>query len=153
MRTHDRDLARTSVVPAAAVTFLATAAGALASGWSGVTGALLAGSMATAFFGSGLFVSARTASWEPRRGMTVAVLAHGGKVLAGGVVLVLLGGASFYDSDVLAVTLIAVTSAWLGGQLWGMHHLKIFVVEPTASAGPPMSAGAPDPRSESGPKG
>lgn len=161
MRTHDLALARVCAIPASVATCVGLVVGAVIAGWAGVAGALVAGAVTLVFFGSGLLVSARTSTREPRAGMTIAVLAHAGKVVAGGILLVVLREADFYDADVLAVTLVVVTSAWLAGHVWGMHHLKMFVVDSVPSRGgsagvtavTPVIASALDPRSESAPKG
>ncbi len=131
-RTHDARLARAAVVPLLVVTVLAVAVGAWLRGPAGAWGAFFAATIVGLFFGSGLLVSARTARVAPAQGMALAVAAHGVKVLLCGGLLIGVGGATWFDRDVLAVTLVCAALAWLGGQVRGFARLQLFAVEPAS---------------------
>lgn len=125
------------------VTAAAMAIGGRLRGPAGAWGAVLAAVIVGLFFGSGLLVSARTARIAAAQGMALAVAAHGVKILVCGGLLIAAGDSTWFDREVLALTLVSATVAWLGGQVRGFTRLQLFSVEPAASGAPTRGSESP----------
>jgi ATP synthase protein I len=126
-----RGALRPTVIAAAA----AAAVGAFA-GLPGLTGALLGAALVIAFFGAGLWLMRLTRNLEPSLVMAVVLVSYVAKVMALGVVLVLLKDASWLSVPHLALSALACTAVWLGAEIRAFTRLRVLAFDP---AGPGRS--------------
>lgn len=130
MHTYDAAVLRAAGVPALGVTALAAGVAAVVDGASGAGGALVAGAMVSAVFGMTMWLCSRTRSSEPAAAMAVAVGSYVVKVVLLGLVLVLFGSTSPLSGDAFPLTMVAVTLAWMTGEVYAFSTLRTPYVEP-----------------------
>jgi ATP synthase protein I len=90
----------------------------LIKGSKGALGALVGGSIALTFFAIHLLVSHVTRRADPAYVMALAFASYFAKVLALLIFLVTFAGTKAFDSTAFAVTTIAVSVAWLTGEVF-----------------------------------
>ncbi len=125
-------LLRGSLVPTVLVAALVVAGGALfgaRAAWSAVLGAALV----IGLFSVSLLVMRRTAHVDPATAMAIVLATYTLKILALGIVLVLLRDAAWLDGRALACNVIACTLVWLATELRAFTRLRI----PVTDAGAP----------------
>ncbi|NHC44774.1 hypothetical protein [Motilibacter aurantiacus] len=133
MQTHDAEQFRGAALPAGAVTVGAALLAGLAGGADGAGSALAAGAVVTAYFGLGHLVSSRLGDVAPSAVMAIALVTYAAKVLALGLLLVLVGSSSTLDGTVFGVTVFAVTTTWLSARVRVFSRLRLFSVDPVPS--------------------
>ncbi|HEX8496286.1 MAG TPA: hypothetical protein VF661_03750 [Actinomycetales bacterium] len=99
--------------------------------WSAAIGALLV----LVFFSLSLLVMRQTAHLEPTVVMAVVLATYTGKIIALGVAMFTLRGASWMDGRALGLAVIACTVVWLAFEMRAFTRLRV-LVSPGAEQGP-----------------
>ena len=121
--------ARAAVLPTAGV----GAAGALAAAPAGLDaflGVIAGAVLVLALFGTTLLLSFRTARYAPHAVMAVAMLSYLAKVVALGLVLVLLGDTTLFDPRAFGLSVLLTSLVWLGAQVWAFTRVPMLYVDP-----------------------
>ncbi|RZS87108.1 hypothetical protein EV189_2530 [Motilibacter rhizosphaerae] len=130
MHSYDAAVLRAAALPAGAVAVVCSAVCLLVAGGPGLAGAVLATTVVLAVFTTTLWMCSRTRSTAPGL-VTAAVL--GGyllKVLVLGALLAVAGSTSAVSGGAVAATLVAVTLAWMAGEVRAFTRLRTPYVEP-----------------------
>ena len=125
-------LLRGSLLPTLLVAAAAVAGAALfgaRAAWSTALGAALV----IVFFSVSLLVMRRTAHAEPATAMAVVLATYTVKILALGLVLVVLRDAAWLNGRALALSVIACTLVWLATELRAFTRLRILVTDAGAA--------------------
>ena len=125
---------------------LVTAAAAVVAGWPGVFGALLGTAIVGAFFTVSAVIVARVGRENPSLVMLAALATYVVKIVALGLVMVLIPRDAVVDSRWMAGAIGVGLFGWLGAQLRTVWTRQILYVDPTAAAEvvPSGRVGAPD---------
>ena len=118
MKSFEAAAFRGAWVPSFIALSIASLIFGLIKGSKGVFGALVGGSIALAFFAIHLIVSRLTRGADPAYVMALAYVSYFVKVLALLLFLVTFAGTKAFDSTAFAVTTIAVSIAWLTGEVF-----------------------------------
>jgi F0F1-type ATP synthase assembly protein I len=105
-------------LPSVVALVVATLSFWLAKGGKGALGALVGGCIALTFFAIHLLVSHLTKRADPAYVMALAFASYFAKVLALLLFLVTFAGTKAFDSTAFAVTTLAVSVAWLTGEIF-----------------------------------
>lgn len=120
---------RYAVIVTAVVVVLALVAAFVLRGGSGVVGALVGAVIAGGLGWLGTWVMARTARATPAGVMIGAMTAFGLKILFMLVFLLLFQGTTLFDGRSFALTILAVTVAWIVGEVVGFVRTRIPAVD------------------------
>lgn len=120
---------RIATILAAVVAVLALVVAFLLRDGPGLVGALVGCVIAGGLGWLGTFVMARTARATPAAVMIAAMASFGGKVIFLLVFLLAFRGTTLFDNRVFAFTLLAVTSAWILGEVIGFVRTRIPVLD------------------------
>ena len=124
-----RSAALCSVVAAVMIAICAVVGGA-----KGLYGALIAVAIVAAFFGVSIIAVSRAAKVSPMVMMAVAMATYVIKILAFGVVLVLLRRVTVFNPHLLGLTAIVLILAWSAAQVITMMRTKMLYVTPEEQA-------------------
>lgn len=139
-----RRMLRGSLVPTAVAGAVVVAASLVAGGreaGSAALGLLLV----VVFFSASLVVMARTAHLAPTTVMAVVLASYTVKIVALGVVMVVLGGATWLSGPALGISVVVCTLVWLAFEMRAFTRMRVLVsdeVTPPAS-GHDARAGQP----------
>lgn len=125
-------LLRGSLIPTALVAGLGLAGAGLfgaRAAWS----AALGGALVIGFFSASLLVMRRTAHVDPATAMAIVLATYTVKILALGLVLVLLRDAAWLNGRALAFNVIACTLVWLATEVRAFTRLRILVTDAGAA--------------------
>jgi hypothetical protein len=118
---------RGSLVPTAAVALASVAVAAIAGGgkaaWSAAAGAALV----IGFFSLSLLAMKRTATWQPTAVMSVVLATYTAKIIALGVVMIVLRDAAWLSGQSLALTVIVCTVVWLAFEMRAFTRMRVLV--------------------------
>jgi ATP synthase protein I len=120
---------RYAVIVTAVVAVLALVVAFLMRGGPGLLGALVGAMIAAGLGWLGTWVMARTARASPAGVMIGAMTAFGAKILFMLVFLLLFQGTTLFDNRSFAFTMLAVTVAWIIGEVVGFVRTRIPVVD------------------------
>jgi ATP synthase protein I len=120
---------RNAVIVTAIVAVLALVVALLMRGGPGLVGALVGAVIAAGLGWLGTWVMARTARATPAGVMIGAMTAFGAKILFMLVFLLLFQGTTLFDSRAFAFTMLAVTAAWIIGEVVGFVRTRIPVID------------------------
>jgi ATP synthase protein I len=120
---------RYAVIITAVVALIALVVAFLLRGGPGLIGALVGAVIAGGLGWLGTWVMARTARAAPAGVMIGAMTAFGVKILFMLVFLLLFQGTSLFDSRSFAFTMLAVTAAWVIGEVVGFVRTRIPAVD------------------------
>jgi ATP synthase protein I len=120
---------RSAVIITAAVAVIALVAASLLRDVPGLVGALVGAVIAGGLGWLGTWVMARTARATPAGVMIGAMTAFGVKILFMLVFLLLFQGTTLFDGRVFAFTILAVTAAWIIGEVIGFVRTRIPAVD------------------------
>ncbi|GAA0939542.1 hypothetical protein [Pseudonocardia zijingensis] len=120
---------RNAVVVTAVVTALALVAGYVLRGVPGLIGALVGAAIAGGLGWLGTWVMARTARATPAGVMIGAMTTFGAKLLFMLVFLLLFQGTTLFDNRSFAFSMLAVTAAWIIGEVVGFVRTRIPAVD------------------------
>jgi ATP synthase protein I len=118
---------RGSATPTLAVAGLCVVVAALLGGAKGAWSAALGGALVIVFFALSLLVMQRTASWQPTAVMSTVLATYTLKILALGLVMVLLRDAPWLSGRALALTVIACTVVWLAFEMRAFTRMRVLV--------------------------
>lgn len=113
----------------AVVAVIALVAAFLLAGGPGLVGALVGAVIAGGLGWLGTWVMARTARATPAGVMIGAMAAFGMKILFMLVFLLLFQGTTLFDSRSFAFTILAVTVAWIIGEVIGFVRTRVPAVD------------------------
>jgi ATP synthase protein I len=120
---------RSAVIITAVVAVIAVVLAFLLRGTPGLVGALVGAVIAGGLGWLGTWVMARTARATPAGVMIGAMTAFGVKILFMLVFLLLFQGTTLFDGRVFAFTILAVTAAWIIGEVIGFVRTRIPAVD------------------------
>jgi len=120
---------RSAVLVSAVVAVIALVVAFVLRGGAGVVGALVGAVIAGGLGWLGTWVMARTARASPAGVMIGAMAAFGMKILFMLVFLLLFQGTTLFDSRSFAFTILAVTAAWIIGEVVGFVRTRIPAVD------------------------
>ncbi|GAA2000448.1 hypothetical protein JL107_00655 [Nakamurella flavida] len=126
---------------------LVTVAAALVTGWPGVWGALLGTAIVGAFFTVSAVAVARVGRENPSAVMMAALFTYVVKIVALGLVMVLIPRDAVVDSRWMAGAIGVGLFGWLGAQLRTVWTRQILYVDPVGGGtAPPVADGGAVPR-------
>ena len=120
---------RHAVIVSAVVAVIALVVAFLMRGGPGLVGALVGALLAGGLGWLGTWVMARTARATPAGVMIGAMGAFGVKIVFMLVFLLLFQGTTLFDSRSFAFTILAVTAAWIIGEVAGFVRTRIPAVD------------------------
>jgi ATP synthase protein I len=120
---------RSAAIVTAVVAVVALVVAFLLRGVPGLVGALVGAVIAGGLGWLGTWVMARTARATPAGVMIGAMTAFGVKILFMLVFLLLFQGTTLFDSHSFAFTMLAVTAAWIVGEVVGFVRTPIPAVD------------------------
>jgi len=125
-----------TLVTGVGAVLLAALLGDSKQAWSAALGAALV----IVFFSLSLLVMRQTAHQEPIAVMAVVLATYTGKILALGVVMIVLRDASWLSGQALALSIIACTVVWLAFEMRAFTKLRILVAPGADQPGPDEEA-------------
>jgi ATP synthase protein I len=137
-KSNEKDLMRGALIPTFAVGIVGIIAAALIRGKSGLLGALLAQLVVVMYFTVHLVVSAISRKLDPLTTFALAIFSYFAKIALLGLVLWLLTrytSRETLDRGSFGVVAIALTVAWLGGEIRSFLKLRIHLPLPIDSKG------------------
>jgi ATP synthase protein I len=120
---------RNAVIVTAIVAVIALVVALLMRGGPGLVGALVGAVIAAGLGWLGTWVMARTARATPAGVMIGAMTAFGAKILFMLVFLLLFQGTTLFDNRSFALAMLAVTAAWIIGEVVGFVRTRIPAVD------------------------
>ena len=120
---------RHAVIVSAIVTVIALVVAFVLRGTPGLVGALAGAVLAGGLGWLGTWVMARTARATPAGVMIGAMAAFGVKIVFMLVFLLLFQGTTLFDGRSFAFTILAVTAAWILGEVAGFVRTRIPAVD------------------------
>ena len=120
---------RNALVLSAIAAVLSIVVAFLVRGGSGLVGAVVGSVIGIGLGYLGTFVMAKTARTTPAGVMVGAMTAFGAKIAFLLVFLLLFRGTTLFDNQAFAFTLLAVTAAYIGGEVIGFLRTRIPVVD------------------------
>ncbi len=129
----ERALLRGAVIPTVVVGIVSIAASTWLKGSAGLVGALLAQFVVVIFFATNIGAARLTRDLDPVMTMAIAMFSYMAKVLALGVFLWLITtfvSAETCDRKAFALSAVAATFAWLGGEIKAYLGLKLHLQLP-----------------------
>jgi ATP synthase protein I len=120
---------RNALVLSMIVGMAAIGVGYLMRGGSGAVGAVVGAVIGGVLGYLGTFVMARTARATPAGVMIGAMAAFTGKIAFLMVFLLMFRGTTLFDNQAFAFTMLAVTAAWIAGEVIGFVRTRIPVVD------------------------
>jgi hypothetical protein len=127
-----------ALVPSMIVGIIAIVIATLIKGSSGLYGALLAQAVVLVFFLVNIGVASITKNADPIATMALAMFSYFSKILILGAMMFVIG--KFTDNSVIhrmsfGLTAIALTFAWLGGEIRAYLRLKLHLPLPERGEG------------------
>lgn len=132
-KSNERDLMRGALIPAFAVGIVGIIAAALIRGKAGLLGALLAQLIVVMYFTVHLVVSAISRKLDPLTTFALAIFSYFAKIALLGLFLWLLTrftSRQTIDRASFGVVALALTVAWLGGEIRSFLKLRIHLPLP-----------------------
>jgi hypothetical protein len=129
----ERALLRGAVIPTVVVGVASIAVSTWVKGSAGLVGALLAQFVVVIFFAANIGVARLSRDLDPVMTMSLAMFSYMAKVLLLGVFLWLITtfvSADTCDRKVFALSAVAATFAWLGGEIRAYLALKLHLQLP-----------------------
>ncbi len=125
-----------ALIPSALVAVLCVAGSSLLRHTSGLWGALMASATVIIFFSIHLIINSISKNLDPIATMALAMFSYFAKVLVMGAFLVIVTRTTTpaaVDRPAFAVTALAITAAWLGGEIRAFLKLRLGLPLPSAS--------------------
>lgn len=141
MPSNDARILLQAAVPTAAVGAVAVVVSAVVAGGKGAVGAVVATVLAMLFMGIGLYVLQRTAKSLPHLFQAMGLMLYAAQILLLFVFLAAFKNTTLFNPRSFAITLVAVTLAWIAAQTWAHMKSKILYVEPDPSGEKPEKSG------------
>jgi ATP synthase protein I len=137
-RQQFTSMLRGSLVPTLVVGVLAVALAAVLADGRAVGSAALGAGVVAVFFSLSLLVMRQTAHLEPVAVMAVVLATYTAKILALGVVMIVLRDAEWVSGQALALSIIGCTVVWLAFEMRAFTRMRVLVA-PNAASEPPAS--------------
>ncbi|MER7568524.1 hypothetical protein ACGFWE_20720 [Streptomyces sp. NPDC048523] len=135
MPSNDVRILAQAAVPTAAVGAVAAVVSGVVAGGKGAIGAVVATVIAILFMGIGLYVLQRTAKSLPHLFQSMGLMLYAAQLLLLFIFLAAFKNTSLFNPRAFAITLVAVTLAWIAAQTRAHMKAKILYVEPDSSKG------------------
>jgi ATP synthase protein I len=135
-QNNESQLLKGALIPTLVIGVIAIAAATYSRGGPGFIGALLAQVVVVIYFLVHLVVSKFTKDLDPMSTMAMAMLSYFAKILLAGAFFWILGQYttdSDLDRKVFGITAVALTFAWLGGEVASYLKLKTHLPLPHES--------------------
>lgn len=129
MPAYARVIRRSAAITAAVAAAVIGVCAAL-GGVKGVLGALIGVGIVTVFFGISVLAVGKAAKVSPQVMMATAVGTYIVKIIALGVVLVLLQNSTAFSARALGLTALVCILVWSGAQVVNTVKLKVLYVDP-----------------------
>jgi ATP synthase protein I len=129
----ERALLRGAVIPTVVVAVISIALSTWLKGSAGLVGALLAQLVVVIFFATNIGAARLTRDLDPVMTMSIAMFSYMAKVIMRGVFLFLITTfvpESSCDRKAFALSAVAATFAWLGGEIKAYLGLKLHLQLP-----------------------
>ena len=126
-----------AIIPASAVAIITTIGAALVRHRAGLWGALIASATVVIFLGIHLLISAISKNLDPIAVMGLAMFSYFAKILVMGALLLIVSKATApqtVDRTSFAVAALAITAAWLAGEIRAFLKLRIGLPLPFTGA-------------------
>ncbi|MFC5996581.1 hypothetical protein ACFQE5_20450 [Pseudonocardia hispaniensis] len=120
---------RYAVLLGGVVSVVAIVVAAVLRGSGGAVGSVIGAVIGLAIGAVGIVVMRRTAAATPAGVMIGALTAFAGKFVLLLVFLLIFRGTTLFDSRTFAFTLLAVTAAWIAGEVIGFVRAKVPAVD------------------------
>ena len=133
----ETQLWRGALTPSLLVTVICIFAAALLRHHSGALGALLASITVLIFFSVHLAINQISKNLDPMATMALAMFSYFAKVFLMGAFLIIVtktSSPSSVDRPSFAVTALAITAAWLSGEIRAFMKLRLVLPLPTRSS-------------------
>jgi ATP synthase protein I len=118
---------RGSLVPTLVVGVLAVVLAAVLGGAEPATSAALGAALVVVFFSLSLLVMRQTAHLQPTAVMAVVLATYTGKILALGIVMIVLRDAAWLSGQALALSIIVCTVVWLAFEMRAFTRMRVLV--------------------------
>ncbi|MFG3126404.1 hypothetical protein [Streptomyces tendae] len=141
MPSNDVRILLQAAVPTAAVGAVAAVVSAVVAGGKGAVGAVVATVVAMLFMGIGLYVLQRTAKSLPHLFQAMGLMLYAAQILLLFVFLAAFKNTTLFNPRSFAITLVAVTLAWIAAQTRAHMKAKILYVEPESKGEKPEKTG------------
>jgi ATP synthase protein I len=129
MASYGRVIRRSAVITTAVAAVMVGICAGL-GGAKGIYGALIGVAVVTVFFGISVLAVGKAARISPQVMMSAAVGSYIVKIIAFGIVLVLLGKSTAFNGKMLGVTALVCIVTWCTAQVVNMAKLKTLYVDP-----------------------
>jgi ATP synthase protein I len=130
MQVTDARILRGAAIPTGLVGLVAIALSTAVAGLEGLVGSTFGVALAAVFFASSLIAVGRVARSNPIMMMNVAMLTYLVKILALGILLVLLRDTTAFDTKAFAWSILVCALVWTAAEVRVLARLKILYVEP-----------------------
>ena len=104
--------------------------GGIVGGGQGLLGGVLGTALVLVFFSAGQAIVSRTIANNPQMALTMALTVYLVKIGVLFVLLIVLQDATWFNTKVFAVTIVACTIAWTVAEVWVYSGTKVLYVEP-----------------------
>ena len=141
MPSNDARILLQAAVPTAAVGAIAAVVSGVVAGGKGAIGAVVATVVVILFMGLGLYVLQRTAKSLPHLFQAMGLMLYAAQILLLFVFLAAFKNTTLFNPRSFAITLVAVTLAWIAAQTRAHMKAKILYVEPESSSEKPEKTG------------
>ena len=126
-QNSETNLWRGALIPAVTVAAISIIAGILIRGASGLWGSLLASATVILYFSVHLLISKISENLDPMATMALAMFSYFAKVILMGALLLVVTKTTSpetVDRTTFAVSALAITAAWLGGEIRAFVKLR-----------------------------
>lgn len=140
---NETDLWRGALVPASVTAILSIALGLIIRGNSGLYGSLLASFTVILYFSVHLFISKISQNLDPIATMALAMFSYFAKVILMGALLLVVTKTTspdLVDRPTFAAAALAITAAWLAGEIRAFVKLRFQLPLPQTKGSNPSSA-------------
>ncbi|MHA6796143.1 hypothetical protein ACVGVM_21900 [Pseudonocardia bannensis] len=120
---------RTALILGVATSAVAIVVAVVLRGGPGLVGAVIGAVLALLAGAVGTFVMRGTARTSPAGVMIGAMTAFAGKIVILLIFLLIFRGTTLFDNQTFAFTLLAVTAAWIVGEVVGFVRAKVPAVD------------------------
>ena len=130
MRENDAALLRGAAIPTAVVGVIAVVVGALVASGKGALGAFFGASLVIGFFSVSAVVVGRASRGSAYAAMNAALLTYTVKILVLFGLIVAFKDATWFDTKVFGLTIVACTVVWTVFEVRTFGKLKMVYVDP-----------------------
>ena len=135
--TAEGSLWKGALIPSGVIAILCIAGSSFIRHTSGLWGALIASATVVIFFSINLIINQVSKNLDPIAVMALAMFSYFAKVLVMGAFLVIVTKTTTpqnVDRPAFAVTALAITAAWLGGEIRAFLKLRLGLPLPSTSS-------------------